>query len=40
MPNLDSNKNNIENKEFFWKSNSLKNIINKINNIINTFCIV
>ena len=30
---LDSNKNNIENKEFFWKSNSLKNIINSINNI-------
>ena len=32
---LDSNKNNIENKEFFWKSNSVKNIINIINNINN-----
>lgn len=33
---LNNDKNNIENKEFFWKSNSLKNIINNINNIINT----
>ena len=30
---LDSNKKNVENKEFFWKPNSLKNIINNINNI-------
>ena len=32
---LDSTKNNIENKEFFWKSNSLKSITNNINNTIN-----
>lgn len=32
---LDSNKKNIENIEFFWKSNSLKNIINNLNNICN-----
>ena len=31
---LNNDKNNIENKEFFWKSNSLKNIISNINNII------
>jgi len=33
---LNNDKKNIKNKEFFWKSNSLKNIINNINNIINT----
>ncbi len=32
---LNNDKKNIKNKEFFWKSNSLKNIINNINNIIN-----
>ncbi len=30
---LNSNKKNIENKEFFWKSNSLKNIIYNLNDI-------
>ena len=30
---LEPNKKNIENKDFFWKSNSLKNIIYNLNNI-------
>ena len=30
---LNNDKKNIKNKEFFWKSNSLKNIINNIKNI-------